>query len=381
MENLSENTYINYEILILFLILYLILYLFRNNHNIPYSRLNSDKSDSPAISSTKEAMMMCMFLTLFIAFLRMTEQSNDRRLSGSSGLPIFAEYIGQPVRAIDLSPDATVDDVLIAFKAASEGHVPDDLKVSYRGSIIEDRSTTLADAEIGQEATVQIVRGEIGALFELLPREGDRQRLLGFPNYAAMHQELPLSEDKKQHLTNIAMGERTGQLVTFHESSSLVERIHWTDHQIQGSPGMNINWHGFIHFRSLQYLSLRDNGLNGPVIGTFDFSVFPSSLEFLDLSRNELTGSLDLSTLPESLEYASLDGNKFSGRVDGSMLPPNLKGVSLRNNELSGIVDFSSFRWPQGLKWIFFQGNQFEESDFVKGDAIPENCRIKHNFN
>lgn len=129
--------------------------------------------------------------------------------------------------------------------------------------------------------------------------------------------------------------------------------------------------------RNLEYLNLSDNYIHGDL----DLSKFPSSLQSLDLSNNELSsvrGSL------KSLTYLNLDKNKLTSVPKGMGGMEELLDLSMEGNLLGELVleeplpssllhidlSYNSIRdlkVPRGY-WknctrVYLQGNKLEEMD------------------
>ena len=116
----------------------------------------------------------------------------------------------------------------------------------------------------------------------------------------------------------------------------------------------NLTWAYLPH--SITWVHLAENQLSGAVdpesvsslirldgrqnlfSSTLQLGLFPTKIETILLSRNNLYGTLDLTQLPTSVACINLDHNNFDGLLDISALPPSLQELRLSQNKLSGAL-------------------------------------------
>ena len=129
---------------------------------------------------------------------------------------------------------------------------------------------------------------------------------------------------------------------------------------------------------SLEHINLSTNQLFGPLLtenlprglltfyaatnyfsGEVGFTILPGALTSLGLAVNKFTGGVDLRSLPVGLVYLDLNHNHFTGDVCLSALPDSLEILYLHNNEFTGVLDTRHL--PSGLKSSTFESNSFSD--------------------
>lgn len=105
----------------------------------------------------------------------------------------------------------------------------------------------------------------------------------------------------------------------------------------------------FSNLRNLTALYLQSNGLYGPLLLNFS-----DNLSILDLSNNAFNGTIppSISTLTR-LTALNLANNSFSGQIPPNLTLPSLQLVDLSNNNLTGPIPQSLERFPASA----FAGN------------------------
>ncbi|KAM7486963.1 hypothetical protein LguiA_002972 [Lonicera macranthoides] len=162
----------------------------------------------------------------------------------------------------------------------------------------------------------------------------------------------------------------TGQLPvlfqTLFASMNSLEILDLTENKVSGS----LSNSDFTSLSSLRQLLIGNNKLNGSFPKHFGQS---STLEYLDLSRNELNGSLpDLTSFP-LLRYLYLSNNKIQGRLPESIGElSNLKELDLSFNLLT--LEFISDWTPH------FQLDIIKLSSCKLGPHFPKWLRSQSNF-
>ena len=91
--------------------------------------------------------------------------------------------------------------------------------------------------------------------------------------------------------------------------------------------------------------------------GKIDFTYTPSNLRELVIYGQSLKNEIDVSIFPRTLEIIDLNDNKIRGKICCSDLPPYLRMLRVSNNELSGVFDLKSV--PLSMKYIYLHNNYF----------------------
>ncbi|MBA0850034.1 hypothetical protein Goshw_024400, partial [Gossypium schwendimanii] len=148
--------------------------------------------------------------------------------------------------------------------------------------------------------------------------------------------ELPFSLGKLEHLTSLTLDGNnfSGQLPFSLFNLTQLVLVDFSNNQLTGPIPTTVNSHS-----SLVSLNLDFNLLTETIPSSL-LSILPS-LEYLDLSYNQLDGHIDDFHLNKSqLSYVDLSNNKLHGPIPRSLFGlVHLTGLILSSNNMTGIFD------------------------------------------
>ena len=204
---------------------------------------------------------------------------------------------------------------------------------------------------------------QISILFDLIPSESDRQRVLGFSDSNTLKAFVPSSRRQTYLSDHGVVFDEDEKGITF------ISQIRWMKQQIS-----TFNWAALSHLESLRILNLEQNALSGSI----DWLLLPPELRELRLSHNQLTGTIDLGALPPNIVIVELQFNAFTGSVDlnGLETRETLKILDLSFNWLSGSIVITHLESMSGLERLDLRVNR----GIPRPNNLPPNVYLTETF-
>ncbi|KNH04303.1 leucine-rich repeat protein [Perkinsela sp. CCAP 1560/4] len=125
---------------------------------------------------------------------------------------------------------------------------------------------------------------------------------------------------------------------------------------------------------SIETALLYINSLTGPI----DLRNLLEGIQKFDISHNQLSGSIDLRHLPQSTQKLALNDNSFTGSVCLKNLPNGLEVLNIAQNDLSGSMDLTNL--PASLKKLYLHENRFagevnlQQLPTIKSISLSDNA-------